>query len=263
MNKADLLDKTARDGAERLLLARVLDKLEHTQRRNIPTNTGFLSPAEQAAVEGLLRTAGAPEHLFLGGYPGAERAVCVFLPQWQSKEDFEADSVLSALRCTFPEDTGLTHRDFLGAILGLGVTREKVGDLLVGPRSCDILVLPALADYLLLHLEGAGRVKLTCAPLALADLAPPPVKKKEIRDTVATLRLDAVAAAGFSLSRSKAAGAISAGKVQLNYRECVKPDHTVAQGDVISCRGLGKCVVAQAGGQSKKGRILITLERFC
>ena len=85
---------------------------------------------------------------------------------------------------------------------------------------------------------------------------------KLVRDTVATLRLDAVAASAFSLSRGKAADLISSGKVQLNYRECVKPDRPVAEGDVISCRGLGKCAVKEAGKLSKKGRIMIVLERY-
>ena len=97
---------------------------------------------------------------------------------------------------------------------------------------------------------------------ALDRLEPPAVETRTIRDTVSSLRLDAVAASGFSLSRGKAADLIASGRVQLNHRECVKPDHAVAQGDVLSCRGLGKCVLTEVGGPSKKGRILIVLERY-
>ena len=85
---------------------------------------------------------------------------------------------------------------------------------------------------------------------------------KVIRDTVSSLRLDAVAASGFSLSRGRAAELISSGKFQLNHRECTKPDRPVAEGDVLSCRGLGKCAVKTVGGPSKKGRIMIELERY-
>ena len=95
-----------------------------------------------------------------------------------------------------------------------------------------------------------------------AHLHIPEVRCEEVRDTVSSLRLDAVAASGFSLSRGKAADLIASGRVQLNHRECVKPDHAVAQGDVLSCRGLGKCVLTEVGGPSKKGRILIVLERY-
>ena len=113
-----------------------------------------------------------------------------------------------------------------------------------------------------MNLDQAGRVRLKTAPMELAGLKPPEVKVKAIRDTVSSLRLDAVAAAGFSLSRGKAADFIAAGKVQLNHRECLKPDRPVAEGDVMSCRGLGKCVLKEVGGPSKKGRIMILLERY-
>ena len=85
---------------------------------------------------------------------------------------------------------------------------------------------------------------------------------RTIRDTVSTPRLDAVLAAGFSLSRSKAAAHISAGRVAVNHRDCLKGDRTVEEGDVLTCRGLGKCVVKEVPGQSKKGRTMLVLERY-
>ena len=173
MTKTELLNRTARDGEERVLLARVLDKMELARDRGVPAHTGFLSPGERAAAEGLIAASGHPRHLFYGGYEGAERTVCFFLPDWQEPEDLLADPPIAALRCAFPPGSGLTHRDFLGGILGLGITREKLGDLLVGEDSCNILALPELAEFLLLHLESAGRTRLRTAPLALADLTPP------------------------------------------------------------------------------------------
>ena len=265
MNKTELLTRLARDGEERMLLARTMDKLELAGRRNIPAHTAFLSPQERASVEMLINASGHPSHLFYGGFEGAERTICVFLPDWQAPEDWLADGEdfpICALRCTFPEDAGLTHRDFLGSILGLGLDREKVGDLLVGPESCDVLVLRELSDYLLQNLDSAGRARLSVRPLPLSGLQPPPLQVKCIRDTVATPRLDAIVAAAFSTSRGKAADLISAGRVQLNYRECTKAAKLVEAGDTLSCRGLGKAVVTQLGGRSKKGRVLVELERY-
>lgn len=264
MNKTELLNKTARDADERLLLARAMDKMDLAHQRSIPSCTGFLSPQERASVEALMNASGHPRHLFFGGYEGAERAVCAFLPDWQEEDDWRSgeDCPVCALRASFPEDASLSHRDFLGSILGLGLDREKVGDLLVGDGRCDVLALEEVADFLVFHMEQAGRVKLKCSLLPLDRLEPPAVETRTIRDTVSSLRLDAVAASGFSLSRGKAADLIASGRVQLNHRECVKPDHAVAQGDVLSCRGLGKCVLTEVGGPSKKGRILIVLERY-
>ena len=123
-------------------------------------------------------------------------------------------------------------------------------------------VLDTVADFLLSSWNSAGRARLTVTEIPAAHLHIPEVRCEEVRDTVSSLRLDAVAASGFSLSRGKAADLIASGRVQLNHRECVKPDHAVAQGDVLSCRGLGKCVLTEVGGPSKKGRILIVLERY-
>ncbi|MDE6840961.1 MAG: RNA-binding protein, partial [Oscillospiraceae bacterium] len=104
------------------------------------------------------------------------------------------------------------------------------------------------------------RLKLREIPLA--ELSPAPVQMKLIHDTVSTLRLDAVLSSGFSLARVKAADAVTGGRVSLNHRECLKPDRAVAQGDVLTCRGLGKCVLKSVGGQSRKGRIIIEIERY-
>ena len=191
MTKTEVLDRLARDGEERLLLARALDKLETARRKNIPACTGFLSPAERVSVENLIAMSGHPAHLFFGGYEGAERTVCVFLPDWQEPEDFSAlaladEGPVAALRCTFRAEENLTHRDFLGSILGQGITREKVGDLLVGEGKCDLIVLRELSDYLLQNLDSAGRVRLKVSAIPLADLEPPVVQVKHIRDTVAT-----------------------------------------------------------------------------
>ena len=172
MNKTELLNKLARDNGERLLLARALDKLELARQRNIPACTGFLSPQERVSVENLLNACGHPRHLFFGGYEGAERTVCAFLPDWQEAEDWQGDGEscpVRALRCTWSGGQKLTHRDFLGSILGMGLDREKVGDLLVADGCCDVLALEEVADFLVFHMEQAGRVKLKCSPLPGRD----------------------------------------------------------------------------------------------
>ena len=105
MNKTELLDRLARDGEERLLLSRVLDKLELTRRRSIPAHTSFLSQSERAAAESLIQSCGQPDHLFFGGYEGAERTVCAFLPDWMEGEDWQGaeDCPVRALRCSYPQ----------------------------------------------------------------------------------------------------------------------------------------------------------------
>ena len=264
MNKRELLDRCARDGEERVLLARVLDKLELSQNRGIPAHTPFLSPGEQASVQDLLNAWGHPRCVWTGGYEGAERQVCRFLPDWQEPEDALADpeGPLAALEALCPRDSSLSHRDILGGLMGLGLTREKLGDILMEDGRCQVVVLRETLPILLSQWEGAGRWKLKVREIPVSELSPRPPEVKTIRDTVAAMRLDAVLASGFSTSRSKAAELVSAGRVSVNHRECAKPDRVVEAGDVLTCRGLGKCVVREVLGQSKKGRTMLVLERY-
>ncbi|MBP1737231.1 MAG: RNA-binding protein [Oscillospiraceae bacterium] len=264
MTKTELLNHLAIDGEERLLLARAHDQLETTRSRSIPAHTPFLSPEQQAAVSRLIAASGHPRNVLFGGYAGAERAVCVFLPDWMEDDAvFTGDACpVSALRAVFPAGSGLNHRDFLGALMGLGVTRESLGDILVTDGCCDLLLLRDLEPFLLTYLESAGRTRLKLSPIDLNALSVPEPSTTLLRDTVATLRLDAVVASAFSLPRSRAAELITSGRVRLNHRECGKPDRSVNQGDRFSCRGFGACVLKEVLGQSKKGRIIIVLERF-
>ena len=145
MNKKELLDRCARDGEERILLARVLDKLELAQRRGVPACTPFLSPGEQGAVTGLLHAWGRPRFRFWGGYPDSERQICLFPADWQEEDSLLSgpDTPLAAIQARFPGGASLTHRDILGSLMGLGMTREVLGDILLpGPGVCQV-VAPA------------------------------------------------------------------------------------------------------------------------
>lgn len=265
MNKKELLDRCARDVEERILLARALDKLELAQRRDVPAHTVFLSPGQQVSVTDLLNAWGRPRCLFWGGYPDSERRICFFLAGWQEDDAplTDPEGPLTALEAKFPAGASLTHRDILGSLMGLGITRELLGDILLPqPGLCQVVVLREAAPILLSQWEGAGRYKISLSEIPLSRLAPKPPQVKTIRDTVATPRLDAVVASGFSLSRSKASALIAAGKVALNHRECLKADRLVAEGDTLTCRGLGKCVIKEVPGQSKKGRTMLVIERY-
>lgn len=261
MDHKKLLDRAAKSSEERVLLGHVLDKYEQCRLRNMPTNTAFLSPAEAQSAKDLLHAAAVHEGFaFLGGYENAERRMLFFLPDWQ--EEADGAEAMAFLRAAWHESEHPTHRDLLGSLMALGVTRETIGDILVSAGSADLVASAAIAPYLLDNWTSAGRVALKLSRVAPEKLRVPAQKVKEIRDTVATLRLDAVTAAGFSMSRGKAAELIAAGRVQKNHREAAKGDAPVAQGDIISARGLGKFEVAEVGGLSKKGRTGILLRRY-
>lgn len=261
MDKQQAILKLAESDEDKILLARVYDRMTAAEQRCIPAATGFLTAREQVLVQRLL------PHLslhFFGGCDGAERAVCCYVPEYLEPSDWfhSDDGPICAVRAVFYEKDELSHRDFLGALMGSGIKRETVGDLYVQPGRCDFVVTREILPYVLQNLESAGRTKLKLQPLPLEQLERPAQEVKEIRDTVSTLRLDAVVSSGFGLSRGKASACIESGKAVLNALPCTKPDRTVAEGDVISVRGLGKLELAQVLGTTKKGRTGILIRRY-
>lgn len=255
------IEKIAQTSEDKLLLAKLWDKINAGMRRSIPGNTGFLSPREQELARYLF---GQPEGLyFFGGYEDAERKMLIYLPEYLEEDSlWGPDSPCVCLRATFFQGDSLSHRDFLGALMGAGIARETLGDICVGEGCCDFFVTADIAPYILSSFTSAGRTKLHLEqiPLAEADLPEPEIK--EIRDTLASLRLDSVIASGFRIGRSLAGQYISAGKAAIDGLPCEKPDKAVTEGMKISVRGLGKLRLAAVGGKTKKDRISVVIHRY-
>ena len=266
MEKSKLLDRCGAEGEDRLLLAKGLDRAEQSPSRKIPASTDFLSPQQQTlafdapALPVPVLPAQETAWLRQGGYQGAERNILLFLPDWMEPET--AEPPLRCLRAAFRPDDRLNHRDILGSLMGMGIVREKVGDILVSPESADLIVLDTVADFLLSSWNSAGRAKLTVTEIPAAHLHIPEVRCEEVRDTVSSLRLDAVCSTGFRMARGKAVDMISSGHVQVNWRPCTKADKLLREGDTVSARGFGKFQLAVVGGVTKKGRTAIVVKRY-
>ena len=255
------IDKIAQSAEDRLLLAKLWDKISAGMRKNIPASTCFLSPREQILANYLF---GSPEGLYVfGGYEDAERKMLTFLPEYLEESSlFEEDSPCVCLRATFYQGGSPSHRDFLGALMGAGIGRETVGDICVGTGSCDFFVTAEIAPYLLQNFTSAGRTKLHLQQIPLTQASIPEPEVKEIRDTLASLRLDSVIASGFRIGRSLAAQYVTTGKAAIDALPCEKPDKPVAEGMKISVRGLGKIRLAQINGRTKKDRISVVIHRY-
>ena len=260
MDRANI-ERIAHTPEDRMLLAKVWDKINAGLRRNIPGNTCFLTPRELEMTRYLF---GDLEGLYaFGGYEGAERKMLVFLPDYMEENAlYEEDSPLVCLRAKFYEGDCPSHRDFLGALMGAGIAREVLGDICVGNDSCDFFVTAEISPYILQNFTSAGRAKVSLTRITLSEVSVPEPEVKEIKDTLASLRLDSVISSGFRIGRSLAAQYISAGKAAVNGLPCDKPDKAVAEGDKISLRGLGKIKLKTVGGQTKKGRISVVIDRY-
>ena len=260
MQRREKIAKLAQSKEDEVLLARVYERITLAAQRNVPASSCFLSKREQMLVQELLR---GEDFRFFGGAPLSEREVCCYVPEYLDEAWLlSSDGPIAAVRAGFFEEDRLTHRDFLGSLMGCGIKRETVGDIYVSEGSCDFLVLREILPYVLQNLTQAGRTKLHLEEISLADLQIPQQTVKAVRDTVPSLRLDGIVSSGFSISRGKAADYIAAGKCELNYLPCMKGDKQVAEGDLISVRGLGKLRLEKIGGNTKKGRISIEISRF-
>ena len=244
-----------------MLLAKIWDKINSGLRRNIPANTAFLSPRELEMARLLL---GEPEGLHrFGGYADAERKMLCYLPDYLEEGSLmEEDSPVACLRATYFEGDSLSHRDFLGALMGAGVARETVGDICVDKGSCDFFVTREIAPYLLQSFDSAGRTKFRLQEIPLHEAKIPEPEVKIIKDTLASIRLDAVISSGFRIGRGPASDAVNAGRASINGLPFTKSDKAVEEGDTVSVRGMGKIRLAQVNGQTKKGRISVIIERY-
>ena len=266
MDKRSVILERIQDPEDRRLVAHALDRLEQSQH-GLLTYVGFLDPRQRALLGPILKN--SVPHCFDGGQDElSERMLCLFLP------DYFADMTAAGLRelpeyparplkitCRAP-DAKLSHRDYLGALMAQGVRRESVGDLWVTEDGCTLLVLAEVAAHILGNLDKVGNAGVTVAACGFDALSPSERTVREVRDTVASLRLDAVAGAAFGLSRTQAQDAVRAGHVTLNWAVNDSPADDVKEGDMLSMRGHGRARLASVSHVTRKGNLSVVIEKY-
>lgn len=246
---------------ERRLMRRIEELCRIAQEREIPRYTGFLSDREQVLASAACRRAGCTCTRFWGGFADAERRVlCIEPPDsWQEEP-------LAVLKFTASGDAFPTHRDYLGAILGLGLDRACLGDLLQDPEKPTVfyaIVLQDKAEFIAAELTGAGHAAVKTE---LCESLPPHLCagiERELHEaTVPSLRADAVLAAMMHTSRTKAAEYIAAGRVEINHLPLRAAHETAYTGDIFTVRGAGRFRLQAIGGKSRKDRQFITYFQY-
>ena len=244
---------------EAILLSGIEDKINQCLDKYMTTNSIFLDMRQRTLTEAQCRQHKGLRYCFYGGYEEAERTVAIFLPDYAQLSD---DNPLSLLRITQSSKKELSHRDYLGSLMGLGIKREMIGDILVRKDGADIVIMKEMGEFLLYHYEKAGRTSLKAELRPIEEIIVPEVLYEEKRDTVASLRLDNLIASAFSLSRGKAAEAIERGLVYVNGLQSEKPDRQMKEGDKLVLRGKGKALLKTVGSVTKKDRISILIYRY-
>ncbi len=242
-------------------VARVIDQADQALKTWEVICTDFLSPPELAQVQQSLHKLVDIVLLPWGGYPQAERQRLAIARSELPLTSQEVPLAALDIAGNFLFDTA-THRDFLGALLGSGIVRDKVGDILVlGERGAQAIVVPELVEFLEQALVQVRSVPVKTRRVELSELKVRPPQKKELTTTEASMRLDAVASAGFGMSRSKMVDLIDAGDVSVNWKNITQASHTVNAGDLISVRGRGRVSVGEVT-VTKKERYRVQLTRY-
>jgi Uncharacterized conserved protein, contains S4-like domain len=241
------------------LIAGIEDKIRQCQENYMVTNSPFLDMRQRTLVDAQCRNHSGLRHLFYGGYEEAERTTAVFLPDYAELETYNP---LALLRITHDGYKALSHRDYLGSLMNLGIKREIIGDILVRDKGADIVIMKDMGDFLLYHYEKAGRTYLGAEIVSIDKIIVPEGRFEEKRDTVASLRLDNVISSAFTMSRGKAAEAVDRGLVYVNGLQCIKSDRQIKEGDKLVLRGKGKILLKAIGGVTKKERISIVIQKY-
>jgi RNA-binding protein YlmH len=270
----------AQIGQRDLFEARVLDAIEKYQKGTVAT-LSFLTPGERKRAERILCAAGVLGLVWsFGGYPDAERASLFLLPEYLTdclsaplnecgNEEISAllgeelDEAVCAVRIKGSGFRTLSHRDFLGSILGLGIARDALGDVAVQDAHTAVVFCPrTLARFLLTSLERVGSDAVRVFDYVPDEHFTDGRNYQPVSDTVSSARLDCVVAALCRLSRGDAAAAIQAGRVTLRFLPCESVSTTVCEGDVLSVRGCGKFRITELSMPTRKGRLVLKAQQY-
>lgn len=245
---------------DKIICNRFLEAANNCYYRNMPVSTDFLDLYKQSLFCNIVKDMPPVHHMVMGGYDLAERKIIQFLPN----KNFIAEQPYTVIKITpanirFAED--LTHRDYLGAILNLGIARDKIGDILIGKNEVFLFCTNGISDFLI---ENITKIKHTFvkASRVYDDEFNYEPEYEEIKGTVASLRLDAVIALGFHNSRNHIITYIEDGKVAVNGRIITSNAYNLSPNDIISVRGLGKIQFINSITETKKGRLMIILNKY-
>ena len=241
-------------------IGRMMDYLDRCDRNKQRIFTDFLHPLQARIACEMTRSYSTISFCLHGGFEDCERRIAALFPEWDHVEPQDFPIVI--LKMT---DRGwgraLTHRDFLGALLGLGIKREKVGDLIVRERICFAAVHSDIAGFVETNLERAGRSSISVQRMDRENIDFTPAYE-EMRITVASPRLDGVVGAVFGLSRAKSAELINGEKVKVNWEAETRTDTALQEGDIVSVTGKGKFKVGEPAGVTKKGRSVMVIKKY-
>lgn len=243
---------------DKMLLSGAHDLFALCEKRGCPVFSCFYDAAQQTVLKrsGMLSyTAG-----FWGGHKACERKILGVFPEWEEIEYSKFPIRAVKISHTYPKE--LSHRDYLGSIMGLGIERNRIGDIFVYENYAVCFASDSLGEYLMQRLDKIGSVGVKLSDVTKEIFDAPERKTRKISAVCASNRLDAVLSAVTGESRAKAAGLINHEKVSVNHEIISDNSKKVAEGDLLSVKGCGRFLINSFGGKTRSDRIHIEAEKF-
>lgn len=265
MNREILNEYREKD--DKILLAQILDKVEMVENKNKIEHTDFLDLAQIELVQKFINKIKIENYMSYGGFEQAERKMFIIYPEKFNSAVVEKNlsNIVQIVRIKLPDDLKgkYTHRDYLGAVIKLGVKREKIGDIIVDNNGADIIVDKDITKFLIENLGSLTRFsKSTITSENIENLRTAEIKKQEIEIIVSSLRLDNVISELARCSRNKALDIINMERVFVNFQCETKKTKQIKSGDMVTIRGKGRFYIKELVGQTKSGRTIIKVEKF-
>lgn len=247
------------DKKDKLVLSRVSDAVDFARNKYLIKAVGFLNPYQRSLVYEDIKWVNDCKCVFDGGYPDAERTMLICCPEY---DEYDINEIISVVRISGRATSELSHRDYLGSLMGLGITRENIGDIIVSDDGALLFVKSEIASYIVQNLTKIGRCGIKTEVLKCSAAELPKPKLKLLKGTVSSERLDAIVAFAAGVSRNKACEMIESGLVSVNWKIAESVSAKVTEMDLLSVRGIGRVRITKLGGLTKKGRLSVEAEKF-
>ncbi|MZQ76291.1 MAG: RNA-binding protein [Peptoclostridium sp.] len=247
-----------KDDELRRVVFNVIDKAQAVIKTHDTKTTDFLNPYELKSSVGVLNSLrGEISYITYGGYEGAERN-CISIIPWYAHQESIGEMPIRCIEVNgsfkFSE---ISHRDYLGALMGLGIKREKIGDILVHENKCHIVVKKEICDYVVSSFTEVAKYKVSCRVIEIDSIIIPQLESRQKKFTVASNRLDCILAGVYNISRGDAARLIEGEHVKVDFEPVSSPSKAVCEGCVVSVRGKGRFRIEEFGDVTKKGRMFM------
>jgi RNA-binding protein YlmH len=248
------------DYDDRLLANKILDAVEYCEKNFTYKTTTFLDPRQQKLIESLLTKEKNIKYHVESGIEENERKLYIIAHDDYDMDDIEKPYQILEFSWYNKGVKKPSHRDFLGSIIGAGIKRDMLGDIILQEDKAYVVCSKEVSEYILFNIDRVGSLPVKVKIVEHAGIIEE--KEKTINTTVSSLRLDGIISAGFAISRTKAAELIKSGRVRINWEEKDVNSKVIKQSDVISIRGKGRIILEEIAGNTKKDKIRIVIKKF-